>query len=193
VTRIKKLHVLELAACVLLAVRSAFAYEFAELESTYLGDGWFKYRLKSMNDLFFREADLIGLGVSCTNRIDFGPNPLHWATNSYVQPNDADWDVDDPFSPQTRPYEVTFFVRSSETHFKTQFSAVLAVSLYPADWFPGPGVGVNILGIMTLTNLVPCAAEEADNSPTNFLATVSIISDATIDGLVRSAMDTSSG
>jgi len=187
VTGMKKLHLLMLVACLLLAIQSAHAYVFAELESTYLGDGWFKYRLKSMNDLFFREADLLGLWVSCTNRIDFGPNPPHWPTNSYPQPNGAEWDIDDPFSPQTRPYEVTFFVRSSETHFKTQFAAAgLVVSLYPADWFPLPGVGVNVLGVFTLTNLVACAAEEADNSPTNFLARVSIISDATIDGLVRS-------
>src|SRR6476660_3028257 len=72
VTGMKKLHVLMLIACLLLAVQSAHAYVFAELESTYLGDGWFKYRLKSMNDLFFREADLTGFGVSFTNRIDYG-------------------------------------------------------------------------------------------------------------------------
>ena len=64
----------------------ANATTFLELQSTYLGDGWFQYKMSVMNDPFFREADITGFGMPFTNQARVGTNSSEWinkSTNGY--------------------------------------------------------------------------------------------------------------
>src|SRR5258708_4674993 len=51
-----------LAIC-LLGVGRTLATTFEEVESTYLGDGWFKYRMKQFRDPYFIEEDITEFAV----------------------------------------------------------------------------------------------------------------------------------
>ena len=126
-----------------------------ELESTYLGEGWFKYRLKSLPDPFFSQVSLGQFGPSFTNLVEFGLPPDHGNTN---------WFFDFSFS-QNRPYEAFFSARSSERHFKRSLGTLI-ISMEiaepycdPSFCFPG-GIG----GYVNLGCLAPCSADEADGS-----------------------------
>ncbi len=164
-------------------VCSSEARNFAELESTYLGDGWFQYRFKTLNDPFFLYVDVGGLYTTFTNRVEYGDAPSH-CTNAVDQgANYAGWNYDQTFS-QQRPYEKIFLVRSSERHFKRAPEAVFVMSLAIYEMYSSPVFSGNIVGYARMTNLIPCSAEEADDSPTNFISTIELIKEPKIDGLI---------
>lgn len=171
----------------LAGITEARARVFTELESTYLGDGWFQYRFKTMEDPFFRSVDMGSLYLPFLHPVEAGPTPPHctnvmsgWTNNS------LEFAYDQTF-PQVRPYEKVFLVRSAERHFKREFSALFTVSLeIYENLLYGNVVSANIVGYATMTNLVPCIAEEADGSPTNFVSRLELIPDVKITGLIMS-------
>jgi hypothetical protein len=165
-------------------VYSSSARNFAELESTYLGDGWFQYRFKTLVDPFFTSVDVGGLHLmSFTNRVEYGAAPANCTNGINAAINTADFYYDQTL-PQERPYEKTFLVRSSERHFKRAREALFTMSLTIYEMYSGPYFSVNIVGYATMTNLVPCSAEEADGSPTNLISIIELIKDPKIDELI---------
>jgi hypothetical protein len=164
-----------------------------ELESTYLGDGWFQYRLRSIDDPFFLFFDVMSLYVACPGFIQFGTNPPDW--ESSVAPagswpeSTAIWEYPDcgTVACQSRPYERVFRVRSDRRHFNRRIGALVTMSLSMVGGYHGNAATVNMVGYMNLPALLPCAPEEADGSATNHLERVTLISlpDPQIDTLIR--------
>jgi hypothetical protein len=74
----------------LLGLENSFATTFLQFDSTYLGDGWFQYRMQVMNDPFFIEADITDLQIHFTNQIDHSTSSQNW-TNSSSGNSYSDW------------------------------------------------------------------------------------------------------
>jgi hypothetical protein len=159
----------------LLQVWPAAGRNFCELESTYMGEGWFRYRLKSLPDPIFSQVDLTAfVPSSFTNLVESGPLPDNW--------NNA-WYFDFTVS-QIRPYEVVFSARSSERHFKRE-SGTIGISLvFAAPFCAPPFCEPEVSGFFSLPCLVPCPADQADGSATNLLSTIELVPDVRIDKLI---------
>jgi hypothetical protein len=166
------------------------ANTFLEMQSTYLGDGWFQYRMQVQNDPFFSEAEVTSLVITFTNQIDQGTNPDGW-TNSYYGSQHASWDCTANYP--SRPYEAVFLLRSSETTYKVGVVtnmdwAVVCFSLYLSELNPiyDPGTySQNIVGYAFMPCLVPCRPEEADGSSTNFVYDLKLVPDILINYLIQ--------
>jgi len=85
-------------ALLLLGAQTSLATTFLQFDSTYLGDGWFQYRMDVMNDPFFTEADVTGLGITFTNQIDASTTSPNWTNR--IDPNQSYWSS--PIYPPTR-------------------------------------------------------------------------------------------
>ncbi len=156
------------ALALLLLTQSAFCGTWLESETTYLGDGWFRYRIGSRWCSYVRTVDLTSFGISPTPPwIDQSPMPANWTlTNSA---NSSVWTYDlESFGQQQVPYDVVFDVRSPYTSFK-QATGTLLMSLTVFDLdssFVNSGIfSVNIVGYWNFHTLVPCTPEAADGSP----------------------------
>ncbi len=191
----KKLVCVSLLSLLCLWPQASGAYDQIELESTYLGDGWFRYRLRSFPDPFFSFFDLGGLVLfSFTNRAEYGVDPLEWQNYGTNQCTGWHWQEGLPWDyHQARPYERVFVVRSTECHFRRndlEFSGaaecdLITMSLALAsDMCPPPWCSWNMVGYASVRCLAPCSAAEADGSPTNLVSRISLIPDIKIDRLL---------
>jgi hypothetical protein len=190
----KKRSILFLPFALLLALAPpSLARHQIELESTYLGDGWFRYRLTTVDDPFFAFFDLGSLSATFENRAEYGPTPDDWGTSTNFAGATA-WEPIGPVLPgsQVRPYERTFLVRSLSRHFRQQVSALITMSFGTVGGYHGYATSINIVGYVNINALVPCPESEADGSPTNLLTKVSIINlpDVEILSLVRNGAAT---
>jgi hypothetical protein len=173
------------------------ANTFLTLQSTYLGDGWFQYRLQVQNDPFFSTAEITQFVVEFTNRVDYNVSAERW-TNSDYEASWSSWSYLGNYP--SRPYEETFLLRSSETTYKLSTwstnldgtfnpaGSLVCMSLYLAELHPDYGPGTysqNIVGYAFMPCLVPCRPEEADGSPTNFVYDLKLVPDILIDHLVQ--------
>jgi len=169
---------------------NARATTFLELQSTYLGDGWFQYQMTVMNDPFFAEADVTGLGITFTNEIEHSTTSTNWInsdwTNSY-----SGWSFTNGYP--ARPYTETFQIRSSETSYKMAATnkwegAIFTLSLYFSELDPAMLTGIVSEDIAAYVGgvpcLVPCRPEEADGSPTNFVYVLKLLPDIQINQLI---------
>lgn len=158
-----------------------------DLETTYLGDGWFRYRLRTVDDPFFAFFELGSLGVSFENRMEYGPTPDDWE----IATTGTAWNIIGTAPPgsQPRPYERTFLARSSFRHFKQHVGALITMSFGTVGGYHGHATSMNIVGFVNLNTLVPCPESEADGSATNLLTKVTLINlpDVEILSLVRNA------
>ncbi len=168
------------------------ATTFLELQSTYLGDGWFQYRMNVMNDPFFTQSDVPGIQIGFTNQIDHSTTATNWfntdSTNAY-----SSWSFTGGISPAP-PFGVTWMIRSSETAYKLETNffkgdAIAQLSLNIASIYPGilSGSGVfsqNAIGCANLPCLVPCPPEQADGSPTNLVYDLKLAPDVVIKQLI---------
>jgi len=168
------------------------ASTFLELQSTYLGAGWFQYQMKVLNDPFFTQVNVTGVQVGFTNETDHSTSATNWGntdwTNAY-----SSWSFTNYVSP-TPPFAITWRIRSSETAFKLQTNnfngdALVMSFLNMTGIYPGVLSGVvwgqNILGCANLPCLVPCRPEEADNSPTNFVYDLKLAPDVVIKQMIQ--------
>ena len=184
------LRLLLLAALTSWGWESARATTFLELQSTYLGDGWFQYRMSVMNDPFFTEADIPILSFIFTNQIDQSTTSTNWV-NSHWTNATSDWMPTNGYP--ARPYTTMFLMRSSETSYRlatgtNATGALVLMSLVPAECYPGNGPTVyfvNIVGYAFVPCLVPCRPEDADGSPTNFVYDLKLVPDVNINRLVQ--------
>ncbi len=171
----------------------ARATTFLELQSTYLGDGWFRYQMNVKNDPFFTQSYVPGIQIGFTNQVNQNTVSANWvntdSANAY-----SSWSFSGGNSP-TPPFEVTWTIRSSETAYKLQTNifngdAIAQLSLNIASIYPGSlrGGGVysqNVIGCANLSSLVPCSPEQADGSPPNFVYTLKLAPDVIIKQLIQ--------
>ena len=187
----RKAIVALMLCCAVGLVGSARARHQVELESTYLGDGWFRYQLRSVDDPFFLFFDLGHLSVVFPGHTEFGPVPAGWMgqfTNSAAGPY-ITWSFTncDYVACQTRPYEAIFLARSEQQHFKRAHDALFTMSFSMRGGYHGNLSTVNTVGYARIHALVPCPPEEADSSPTNLVERFTVIQlpDVQIDSLTR--------
>jgi hypothetical protein len=162
---------------------SAWARNFLELESRYLGDGWFQYRIKVFADPMWQAAVATGVLIGCTNRAEYGAPPENWATDA-SDPNYAWWTFSDAIIPD-RPYEAVLSVRSGQTSIKTLPTG--AVIGFKADTHPdfvSSNLTASSEGFKRLGCLAPCSPSEADGSPTNLVSRFELVPDLSIDRLL---------
>ena len=166
---------------------SARATTFLQFQSTYLGDGWFKYHVAMMNDPFFYEADLTGFEIAFTNQVD-QVGTVDWFNDTYTN-SGTSWQFNT--NPPPRPWNRTFFARSSETHFRlatnNSSGAIAMLSLWLTQDNPLAGgvYSANIVGYAAMPCLVPCAAADADDSPPNFVFDLKLLPDVQITDLLH--------
>jgi len=168
----------------LFSMRELRANTFYELESTYEGDGWFRYRLRLPVDPFWAEAYITSITFWFSQAAEQVVTPASWSgsTGGYLSPND----------PQIRPTEYVFRFRSSYRHFKLAsrgFSAHLY--LRPQVWHfyktpEGPTVyAQDFFGIIDHECLIPCHPWEADGSAPRHTMRLSLVPDVKILQLIR--------
>jgi len=175
-----------LAALLCLVLVPARATTFLTLQSTCLGNGWFQYQMNVANDPFFTEADIEGLAINFTNQIGQIDGTNGWSYQGF-----NDWEFTNSFP--ARPYSETFLVQSSETSYRlgqitNADGAMVLMSLFLAELYPGVAegmIGGNIVGYAMMPCLIPCSPAEADGSPTNFVYTLKLLPDVTINQLIQ--------
>jgi len=158
------------------------------LVSSYLGDGWFEYRLRKIEDPFFQFFDVVGFTMSDTPMIEFGPTPPDWELDF----PDTQWGynyVDCGVACQGDSYERTFLVRSSHQTYKRTTNILALMSFAFVGGFHGHGISQNAVGFVTIDGLTPCPPEEADGSPPVLSTSVGILDlpDPTLVELVTTA------
>jgi hypothetical protein len=167
-----------LASCII-----THATTFLQIESAYLGDGLFSYRLNLLNDPFVGEALVNSFGFTVTNLATTGAPPTDW-TNSVTQ---IDWNYALTNRWQDRPYERTFYAYSNERTYRfATYGCVITFSLYPREitdgqWFYTSG---DIVGYAQLPCLVPCPPDQADSSPPDYEYDWKIVPDIQMGPLI---------
>jgi hypothetical protein len=160
------------------ALCSGLGKDAIELQSSYTGNGWFQYRLRTLEDPFFKRIDFSQLVPSpFTNYVENTVAP-NW-TNFFYQ---GEWDgiMYDWSVPQPRINEITFSVRSTSTHFRRwSYGFRTIIGFQFADCYEG-----YLGGYLGIDCLVPCAADETDGSPAVLDSRVEFIPDLKIDALI---------
>jgi hypothetical protein len=161
-----------------------------ELESTYLGEGWFRYRLRSIDDPFFLYFNMTFLTAAFPKFSEFTSVSNGWSSLHYTNHTGprVGWEYSYDWPGQSRPYERVFFARTEHRSFKRGPYAQIGMSLSFLGGYHGYLATHNIVGFMPLHALVPCPPDEADGSPTNLLERFTVIDlpEIRIDDLVRS-------
>lgn len=161
------------------SVFTASSRNAIEVESRYLGEGWFEYRLRTLDDPFIKNITLVQLAPwPFTNYVESVP-PAHWT--NFLDSGDW-WGIKaDGTEIQPRLQEVVFRAKSNSTSFRRQqYGFVVVLVLHMADPYEG-GAG----GYVSSDCLVPCTPEEADGSASNMISRVEIVRDMLIDELIH--------
>lgn len=168
-------------SCWLLEASNVEARYCLEFESRYDGDGWFHYRLRTMEDpfislIYFRQICPFDVFLNYeTNTV-----PNNWT--NYFPPSTWAGIMPDPQFPQSRIEEISFSVRSSSRFFKTQTKGFLTIhSVYFSDPYFERG---EMSGFVVYPALVPCLAEEADGSAATLVSRIELLADIKIDNLI---------
>jgi hypothetical protein len=144
-----------------LVLQQAATASMFEVESTYVGDGWFSYRVKTIGDPRFTVVTLKTLNLPVfLNRVQYGTNSPSWTPSA--DPIGATWNYVSSGS-QPAGYEARFTVRSSERTFRTATVTALG---YDFEYVDSSTTQV-ASGSAEFSVLVPCLPAQADNSPTN--------------------------
>ena len=168
-----------------LSVGTCLGTTFATLDSTYLGNGWFQYRLQVLNDRFFSGGGISQVWWNFTNQIELGNIPTNWSFDSSSQ-GVSYWSRTNYDFPD-RPYDETFLLRSSETSFRlgtnsNDGTAQIFFNMQVGDINPlGNGYVSTLFGGARLPCLVPCRPELADGSPTNYSYSLKLLPDISLE------------
>jgi hypothetical protein len=171
------LHGLLAGAALLFAFTpTVSARRFLFMESTYLGDGWFRYTASTTDDPYFLFFDLGGFYVFQTGGpvLELGPDPPRW-TNNIASDGSLYWGFQDinGWNVQSRPYSASFQFRSPQSTFKRATVTLLFSLAIVEGWGEaGPIVSANAVGYWNADALVPCPPDEADGSGTNLLVSL---------------------
>ena len=138
------------------------AADALRMESSYLGAGWFQYRVTMADDPFYEAASISALSISFPGRVEYGADPVDWASSGAVA-EEANWTAAAQ-QVQARPYERTFLVRSSHTTFKTvDRAASFFVVATPKIHLQSAEVQ-QVTVRLQLRGVVPCPPGDADGS-----------------------------
>jgi hypothetical protein len=151
-----------LVSVLLLGGGTVRAADFLRMESSYLGDGWFQYRVTLVEDPFYEAASIGAISVSFPGRTEYGEDPTHWSSSAAVA-DEANWSAE-PQQSQARPYERTFLARSSHTTFKTVDQAVKFVVVATPQTRLQTAQVQEVAVILRLRGVVPCPPGDADGS-----------------------------
>lgn len=159
----RRLNRLLLVGCLLVSGFSLRAADFLRMESAYLGDGWFEYRVRLVDDPFYETASLGAISVSFPGRVEYGVDPAGWLS-SMAGMDKAIWNSGMQQG-QLRPYERTFLARSTHRTFKTvdQAAQITYTATSRSGLLPAAQAG-QIAGLLSFRALVPCPPEDADGS-----------------------------
>ena len=191
--RLKKyLFRLLLIGALLTGGSSLQAADFVRIESSYLGDGWFEYRVTMVDDPYYETATIGAVSIAFPGRSEYGTDPADWVSDG-ASADRANWNFDTQQT-QTRPYERTFLARSSHTTFKTvDLAAGISLSATPKAALqttarygevPPEGTQPGIAVVLQFRGVVPCPPEEADGSMALQSWSVGLRADLRITSLV---------
>ncbi len=154
------------------------AKDVLEVESRYAGEGWFYYRVRTLEDPFFAGiafGQLVPYPFTnyVTTRL-----PSSW-TNYYY---DGHWGgiMYDSTLAQPRINEIVFLARSTSTNFKKgELSTTISLT-FPPFIFRGITLG----GYVNMEALVPCSPQESDGSYARLFSRLELLPDIRIDELI---------
>jgi hypothetical protein len=153
-SKVSFLYALALVTFSLASIGNSTAQTWLEVESTYLGDGSFHYRIGSRSSPIIKDLLVGGFGVTFTNTIQLAPSPAGWTNNvGAVFPN---WTAEDSYSYwQVRPYDAGFELRSSLTNYTIGAGTVIMrLTMYEFIEY-SPHVSMDIVGYWNAPVLVP--------------------------------------
>lgn len=142
--------------------------------------------MKTHADPFFVSADITQFSVTpFTNRAELGAPPQDWIASSWAtNTNWVSWSYT-PGTPQVRPYEREFVVRSANQTYRVASNASLVASLVLNSDLFGKGIfSDNMVALGTLPCIQPCPPAQADGSPPDYTCLWKIIDDILLDRLV---------
>jgi hypothetical protein len=151
-------------------------------ESTYLGDGWFRYRVGSRWSPLINTITIgtVGGYPATSDWIEMGTIAPGWTfTNQY-------WAADDWYSPwQSQPYDAVFEARSPLTNY-CRGTNILLMSLTMFELQNlAPVVSANAVGYWIFPAHIPCLPEQADSSPVSLYSELTY-ADVVISQLIKS-------
>jgi hypothetical protein len=162
-------------------------HPWLEAESTYLGDGWFRYRFGSRVWPIMEDLTLCGAGINFSNKVAYGTLPSGWTNSNHSGASWTQWDYGSQAPAQVLPYDATFEVRSSLTNYHLGLGFVtMSLILYEFKQFPNDGgvYSMNVVGYWMFPTLVPCLPEQADASPASSYTNLTY-QDTAITELIR--------
>jgi len=172
-----------LAVCLLLWGGGALSgADFLRLESAYLGDGWFEYRLTLAEDPYYESAGIGAVSIPFAGRSQYGANPADWISDGATA-GVANWSFGAQQS-QGRPYQRTFLARSSHTTFKTVDQAVKITFVATPQSALQSGQVTPVSGLLRLRGVIPCPPAEADGSAATQTASTTLREDLRLTSLV---------
>ena len=149
----------------LLAALTCNGRDLFRLDSTYLGDGLFEYRLRVLDDPFIATLRIEALSF---RGVWSGPHelPVDWTTN--IQTGTLIDLRPITLTNLALPYERVFRLRSAQTNFKQRVSSVVVpLAGQFATNAPVFGSSGSLVGQGAMIALAPCPPEQADGSDTN--------------------------
>jgi hypothetical protein len=177
--------ILFVCLCLALQPASVRAGTWLELESRYLGNGWFSYQVGNLWSPRMASINITSVEPHFgTNLVELGETPANWHSTNYPS-GDLVWSVDVPYPHwQVRPYKPLFQARSSWTNcVEGRVILTMSLCLVELDGYT-PGVSPNIVGYWIAPALVP-SLEPPSNSVPPLLYTNLSFSDVVIQDLVR--------
>ena len=167
-----------------------FAVNNTTLESSYLGDGLFKYEMTVHHDPFFA-LERNSFGVSFPGLIDVVEHTPGWTFNN--QTNSFVLEYPEGLFCIPRPYSAYCIVRSAYTNYCVNSfdnaRVIISGDIVPLkDSFGTQYSGVvsmNIVFYSFMNALVPCLKEDADGASPIFTHDFEMIPDVRIDGVLN--------
>ncbi|HYG24869.1 MAG TPA: hypothetical protein VEH04_19040 [Verrucomicrobiae bacterium] len=162
------------AVAALLFPPCARAKDVLELQSHAAEDGWFHYRLRTLEDPFFNGIHIAGIGPWFTNYIT-SIVPEGWTNGFY----NGTWNgiAYDGWAPQPRLNEISFSVQSGQHHFR-EGMVTLIIGLTSFDPMFSGG------GYINLKALVPCRPEDASGGEQEMVTRAELVPDVVVDELI---------
>ncbi len=177
---------LHAALATLLFLSTAQARHQVEIESTYEGNGAFRYRLKVIRDPYFSFFDVPTVIAAGETWQGVLPPPEDWVIDQWTS-NTISWSMPvctNVFGCQQRPYETVFRAIGSPPTMKT---ILIILNLSMIGGYHGSAASVNMVGYANVDCLVPGSESDPIPGVTNTLTRFKVgdFPDVTMDRLIR--------
>jgi hypothetical protein len=171
-SRFQGAYGLAVSSLALLALSSnlcrAYASNLVMLDSEYLGDGIFEYRLTCNLQPYLERSGLSNFSLSFPGFDGVVQEAANWQRGpGFPTPPQAEaslvW-LHNQTNRESLPYQCAFRVRTQKPSFRLGTSQSTDV-LHWNDWAQPPGYRTHVQERLTLRCLVPCDPEQGDGSP----------------------------